>query len=85
MCLAQGPQHSDAGEARTLCPSVSNRALSHCAPTILVLSILCDYGLFLICHQQGQGGTAETQSSKGWSESALFADIYHGIDKGLDN
>ena len=35
MCLAQGPQRSDAGEARTPDPSVSSQALyhlSHCAP-----------------------------------------------------
>ena len=32
MCLAQGPQRSDAGEARTRGPSVSSQALYHCAP-----------------------------------------------------
>ena len=31
MCLAQGPQPSDAGEARTCGPSVSSQALYHCA------------------------------------------------------
>ena len=34
MCLAQGPQRSDAGEAQTRGPSVSSQALyhlSHCA------------------------------------------------------
>ena len=29
MCLAQGPQRSDAGEARTRGPSVSSQALYH--------------------------------------------------------
>ena len=29
MCLEQGPQRSDAGEARTLGPSVSSQALYH--------------------------------------------------------
>ena len=29
MCLAQGPQHSDTGEARTRDPSVSSKALYH--------------------------------------------------------
>ena len=29
MCLAQGPQRSDAGEARTRGPSVSSQALVH--------------------------------------------------------
>ena len=38
MCLAQGPQRSDAGEARTRGPSVSSQALYHLAtaPTIHV-------------------------------------------------
>ena len=31
MCLAQGPQRSDAGEARTRYPSVSSQALYHWA------------------------------------------------------
>ena len=31
MCLAQGPQRSDAGEARTRGPSVSSQALYHCS------------------------------------------------------
>ena len=32
MCLAQGPKHSDAGEARARGPYVSSQALYHCAP-----------------------------------------------------
>ena len=35
MCLAQGPQPSDAGEARTRATSVSNRALYHWATALL--------------------------------------------------
>ena len=34
MCLAQGPQHSDAGEARTRYPSVSSQALYHWATAL---------------------------------------------------
>ena len=34
MCLAQGPQRSDAGEARTRCPSVSSQALYHWATAL---------------------------------------------------
>ena len=53
MCLAQGPQRSDAGEARTRGPSVSSQALYHWATAlstqdvdtlvgaILVMVILC--------------------------------------------
>ena len=44
MCLAQGPQRSYAGEARTRGPSVASQALlplSHCAPCecLLILSL----------------------------------------------
>ena len=34
MCLAQGPQRSDAGEARTRDPSVSSQALYHLATAL---------------------------------------------------
>ena len=34
MCLAQGPQGSDAGEARTRCPLVSSQALYHWATAL---------------------------------------------------
>ena len=34
MYLAQGPQHSDTGEARTRGPSVSSQALYHWATTL---------------------------------------------------
>ena len=34
MCLAQGPQRSDAGEAGTRCPSVSSQALYHWATVL---------------------------------------------------
>ena len=34
MCLAQGPQRSDAGEARTHGPSVLSQALNHWATAL---------------------------------------------------
>ena len=40
MCLAQGPQHSDAGEARTCSPSVSSQAFYHCATALPVAILL---------------------------------------------
>ena len=43
MCLAQGPQHSDAGEARTRNPSVSSQAVYHWAN-----ALPCSYVLYLI-------------------------------------
>ena len=39
MCLAQGPQRSDAGEARTRYPSVSSQALYHWATALPVVVI----------------------------------------------
>ena len=42
MCLAQGPQRSDAGEARSRGPSVSSQALYHWATALLI-------NIFYIC------------------------------------
>ena len=39
MCLAQGPQRSDAGEARTRGPSVSSQALYHWATALPKASV----------------------------------------------
>ena len=39
MCLAQGPQRSDAGEARTRSPLVLSQALYHCTPLPFVIKI----------------------------------------------
>ena len=41
MCLAQGPQRSDAGEARTRGPSVSSQALYHWATALPIFLFLC--------------------------------------------
>ena len=40
MCLAQGPQRSDAGEARTRGPSVSSQALYHWATALPITSFI---------------------------------------------
>ena len=39
MCLAQGPQRSDAGEARTRDPSVLSQALYHWATGLPLIQI----------------------------------------------
>ena len=39
MCLAQGPQRSDAGEARTRGPSVSSQALYHWATALPIIIV----------------------------------------------
>ena len=44
MCLAQGPQRSDACEARTRGPSVSSQALYHWATALPVKLIILDTG-----------------------------------------
>ena len=44
MCLAQGPQHSDAGEARTHSPSVSSQALFHWATALPNATLSYDMG-----------------------------------------
>ena len=43
MCLAQGPQRSDAGEARTRGPSVSSQALYHWATALPISSIVTQF------------------------------------------
>ena len=45
MCLAQGPQHSDTGEARTRDPSVSSQALYHWAIAFLSWAVGWGYEL----------------------------------------
>ena len=48
MCIAQGPQRSDAGEARTRGPSVSSQALYHWATALpFTLFKLMDYHLHI--------------------------------------
>ena len=53
MCLAQGPQRSDAGEARTRDPSVSSQALYHWATALpnVKSAIGRDETVFLIFFQ----------------------------------
>ena len=55
MCLAQGPQRSDAGEARTRGPSVSSQALYHWAtalPTWTLSEPCLDYLLKIIIQDE---------------------------------
>ena len=40
MCLAQGPQRSDADEARTRGPSVSSQALYHWATALSFILVI---------------------------------------------
>ena len=49
MCLAQGPQRSDAGEARTRYPSVSSQALYHWATALPHFQVLGGTG-YLFFH-----------------------------------
>ena len=47
MCLAQGPQRSDAGEARTRGPSVSSQALYHWATALPQFTLTYKADLFI--------------------------------------
>ena len=53
MCLAQGPQRSDVGEARTRGPSVSSQALYHWATALpsLLLSLETPNGVQSVASQ----------------------------------
>ena len=54
MCLAQGPQRSDAGEARTRGPSVSSQALYHWAtalPTSYIWDSTSNFGSYRIAQE----------------------------------
>ena len=56
MCLAQGPQRSDAGEARTRGPSVSSQALYHwttALPTRAVTELLYTHAIYTIVSWAG--------------------------------
>ena len=64
MCLVQGPQHSDAGEARTRYPLVSSQALYLWA-TALPLKMVVYTG-FSVC----------LQSMHTWTQDRTFTDIY---------
>ena len=49
MCFAQGPQRSDAGEARTRGPSVSSQALYHLATALPQVWWLPYYNMRPLC------------------------------------
>ena len=51
MCLAQGPQRSDAGEARTRGPSFSSQALYHWATALPYLSIDAKHFIYSLKRQ----------------------------------
>ena len=56
MCLAQGPRHSDTGEARTRGPSVSSQALYHSqCPRLLKKTMRRDARLCLTLRTKSQG------------------------------
>ena len=70
MCLAQGPQRSDAGEARTRGPSVSSQALNHWAieDSLNIFPATDDIVLCLLASQS----LAQTECQS-WSGSKPFA------------
>ena len=50
MCLAQGPQRSDAGEARTRGPSVSSHAFYHWATALPSVTLASRYIPSALCY-----------------------------------
>ena len=67
MCLAQGPQRSDAGEARTRGPLVSSQALYHWAtalPKFNLEIISCDPSLYITDHPKINESNQKEESIK---------------------
>ena len=56
MCLGQGPQHSDAGEAWTCCPSVLSQALYHWATGLPDIPYDKTHSITLTMMSPGQWG-----------------------------
>ena len=76
MCLAQGPQHSDAGETRTRGPSVLSQALYHWA-TALPYQSADQVGLvswliiiWLELEQKTHGSTSDQTTPKSFFHNA---------------
>ena len=61
MCLAQGPQRSDAGEARTRGPSVSSQTLYHWA-TALPQKYLNYIVIFIFCYHSERNANSHLDS-----------------------
>ena len=70
MSLAQGPQCSDDGEARTCCPSVSSQALYHWAT---VLPTIMRWSAHMSCHVRRR------MSSHQWHH--IFGILFKMADK----
>ena len=87
MCLAQGPQHSDAGEAWTRGPSVSGQALYHWATALLkVTRNVAQYPLhhvtypateFEVATSNPLGGDTFTRKYIIWSLTLTFGSRSH--------
>ena len=79
MCLAQGPQRSDAGEARTCDPSFTSQALYHWATSLPLFLFSSEMLIFMagnhkmvvrIANREDPDQTASSEAV--WSGSALF-------------
>ena len=85
MCLAQGPKHSDAGEARTRGPYVSSQALYHCAPRGGPVF----FRKIIICQgskggptfsRRGGGSTFSKRGGGGGVQMLIFIETYQNSD-----
>ena len=101
MCLAQGPQHSDANEARTPWPlglESSTLLLSHCTPVTTEQAVKiygkCSKILNTICLPKRSRQTVQTQirllQSKQSDQGlpclfAILTSMFEGLDAGSEN
>ena len=64
MCLAQGPQRIDAGEARTRGPSVSSQALYNWAAALpeysMIVKLLTEHFFEFLSLKEGCRGSSES-------------------------
>ena len=74
MCLAQGPQRSDAGEARTRGPSVSSQALYHHAPSN---QYLFDLKPIILSLRNARASVRRTYAVYYVQKSDAYAEITH--------
>ena len=96
MCLAQGPQRSDVGEARTRCPSVSSQALYHWATALPHVGLYLFAGYWLKYQSSSKSLTQETnivssinyyfkmpvsEHCAGWSEFTVHQYCSMKLDK----
>ena len=75
MCLAQGPQRSDAGEAQTCSPSVSGQALYHWATALPSKQSFNDMIISFKNYLSQYSQTCLKQAVKGYSKISCLRQV----------